>query len=116
MDFDELHISENRIDTNQHELLGIMADAVNRHSGEYNVPGIVDKIAGEIYDEAIRRRILPVICTECDILSAARCFVATVLRKQLDGYSGFDRYITDESSEKLRVLTNFCPCEIFAFK
>ena len=119
--------------------IDIMVDCVNRHSGEYNTFGQVESIAEEIADELYK--LGP---ADCDVLMAAKCFVAVCLRKQLaqddhmggliwvnmpaygialgypervtysKDYDKYDQYSTYESKEALRVLTSFTVEEIEA--
>ena len=133
----ELHIPEDRIQSQVWPQLNILVSCINRHAHEFNTFAMVERIADEITFEFDRLRVGPVLSGECDIRKAAECFVALCLRKQLapddsmvdrfmdtnldvhcervpysKDYYKYDQYITFESKEALRVLTSFSASEL----
>jgi hypothetical protein len=137
MTMSELHIPEDRIDSQVWPQLDILVSCINRHAHEFNTFAVVERIAEEIAIEFDRRRVGPALSGECDIRKAAECFAAICLRKQLapddnmvdcfmdtnlvlrcekvtysKDYYKYDQYITFESKEALRVLTSFSASEL----
>ena len=133
----ELHIPEDRIQSQVWPQLDILVAGVDRHANEFNTFSMVERVAEEIAIEFDRLKVGPVLSGECDIRKAAECFVALCLRKQLapddnmvdrfmdtnlslrcekvtysKDYYKYDQYITFESKEALRVLTSFSASEI----
>ena len=101
-----IHVPDNWIDTQCWPVLGIMTEAVNRHEYEYVSPANLERIAFEIVHEFRVNRISPRLAGNCDMQKAAECFAAICLRK-MSSDDRFDRYITAEAKESLRILTSF---------
>lgn len=102
-----IHIPEDPISCEVWPSLTVMTNVFNEHQNEMITNGSVDRIAMEIFLELNRMNATPMLTGHCDLMEAAQCFVAAMLKKQLQGSTCFDRYLVSDYAESLRNLTTF---------
>lgn len=109
-----IQIPEDRISCEVWPTLTVMVTVFNEHQQEMISNGSVDRIAFEIFNELTRMNATPMLAGHCDLMEAAQCFVAVMLKKQLQGSTSFDRYLDSDYAESLRNLTTFSADEIMS--
>ena len=109
-----IQIPEDRISSETWPTLTVMVNVFNEHQQEMITNGSVDCIAFEIFNELTRMKATPMLAGHCDLMEAAQCFVAVMLKKQLQGSNCFDRYLDSDYAESLRNLTTFSADDIMS--